>query len=1200
MPLLSSSARRLLAALLSALLALGLLAGFTGLAGPASAVEGDDGSGSAVTITLPAYGEGASLTFSQTQGLTDGQTIHVTGKYRYSGANPLRLAEVVGEYLPFDLQVITGIVPTPATETADKVLDLGVRDVALGDGWWSVDQEFTITRVLDEPDTGTSYDGAQFQLYLALGTSGSWSPPAGDHVYQSLGFPGDTGTPVTPITFAGGAATLTTYHPVAITTQPTAVTVAEGGTATFTVAATGTPAPAFQWQQDSGDGQGFTDIAGATAATLTTTALAIDDGVRYRVRVGNRLGYVESAPVALSVTTSDDPDGVTYPLYFPGSYVKLSTTTGLHDGDTITVDDFVQSFPDDMTSVTGTYVAQSLSNQNDPFALLTESRMGVLPWTEASSVAARRNFGHGTYVVHETLTRDGTTVDCKVTQCYLAVFGDVADADGDYVNADDRPDADQAAASVYHLQATDIFGYSQGTEVYATRYVPLYFAGGTLTPPAWVKPSFTAQPADATVTNGYGATFTASVTGTATIQYQWQSSADGGESWTSIRNAVSSSYQVAGSGANNGWQFRLRARNNGGTTYSRAVTLTVQDATGNYDDPNADVSAHGISLDWLGDKVLQDRSPAYSPNYLSAGVSEGAQATYKNAEGDVVVGYRDNATGAESVATYAQRGRSNAGAGKQFVRLTHGTVHPTDGGGDITWDGTFSINFYGGLVPFTLSDPELSWDADGRGTLKADLAGFGSSQENPNVKVPLAPAADQTVATFSHVRLSSAGVLTATPDYHGVAVDTGGATPQATEGSTWGSWPQQWVDFQVKTGLDSYWYSSGSDKDADKVPYSLSVSGLKGSGVTAPANVPTVTVTPPSSATYGTAATVEVSVPDATGQVALTGAGTDLSATLTAGKATFTLPRRLAAGDHVLTATYAGDDTYDGATGSATLSVAQATPTVTVQAPASVSAGTKAEVTVTVPDATGEVTLTGAGAAQSATLTDGTASFTLPDTLPLGTHTLSVAYAGDDNVRAGTGTGRVAVVPRSSTTRLSLSVARPPYGKAVTGAVTVAGATTGTVTLAVSGAGAPRRLTLSDGRAIFALPATLAVGSHRITATYAGAGTVGGSSTTSAVVVVKAGVRIARITVTKKPTHATKGRARLVLSSSTGMPVGGKVVLKLRKGKHARKVTTTVRNGVATVKLPKLAKGRWKVTVDYRGTATLAAASASATVKVRR
>ncbi len=82
-----------------------------------------------------------------------------------------------------------------------------------------------------------------------------------------------------------------------LTSQPSAQTVAAGGTATFTVAATGTPAPTYQWRKDG------VDLAGATSATLVLTNVAASAAGTYTVVVANSAGVVTSSAAALVVTT---------------------------------------------------------------------------------------------------------------------------------------------------------------------------------------------------------------------------------------------------------------------------------------------------------------------------------------------------------------------------------------------------------------------------------------------------------------------------------------------------------------------------------------------------------------------------------------------------------------------------------------------------------------------------------------------------------------------------------------------------------------------------------------------------------------------------------------------------------------------------------------------------------------------------------
>ena len=94
--------------------------------------------------------------------------------------------------------------------------------------------------------------------------------------------------------------TLANVAPI-ITQQPTNETVITGGTATFTVAATGVPAPTFQWQVNTGTG--WDDISGATDATLDLTNVTLGmSGNQYRVIVENVEGAITSTEVTLTVS----------------------------------------------------------------------------------------------------------------------------------------------------------------------------------------------------------------------------------------------------------------------------------------------------------------------------------------------------------------------------------------------------------------------------------------------------------------------------------------------------------------------------------------------------------------------------------------------------------------------------------------------------------------------------------------------------------------------------------------------------------------------------------------------------------------------------------------------------------------------------------------------------------------------------------
>ena len=90
-------------------------------------------------------------------------------------------------------------------------------------------------------------------------------------------------------------AVLTVQVAPAITTQPAAVTVDEGVDATFTVAATGTPAPTYQWKFNGAL------ISGATSSTLTVAKAKASDAGDYTVDVANAAGSITSAAAHLTV-----------------------------------------------------------------------------------------------------------------------------------------------------------------------------------------------------------------------------------------------------------------------------------------------------------------------------------------------------------------------------------------------------------------------------------------------------------------------------------------------------------------------------------------------------------------------------------------------------------------------------------------------------------------------------------------------------------------------------------------------------------------------------------------------------------------------------------------------------------------------------------------------------------------------------------
>ncbi|MEN9576854.1 MAG: hypothetical protein RL514_4709 [Verrucomicrobiota bacterium] len=83
--------------------------------------------------------------------------------------------------------------------------------------------------------------------------------------------------------------------PPAIVTQPLSQAVPAGTNVTFSVTATGTPAPGYQWVY------GGVTLTGATNATLTLTNVALAETGNYFVQVFNDFGLVASTTATLTV-----------------------------------------------------------------------------------------------------------------------------------------------------------------------------------------------------------------------------------------------------------------------------------------------------------------------------------------------------------------------------------------------------------------------------------------------------------------------------------------------------------------------------------------------------------------------------------------------------------------------------------------------------------------------------------------------------------------------------------------------------------------------------------------------------------------------------------------------------------------------------------------------------------------------------------
>ncbi|OUP53099.1 hypothetical protein B5F17_05875 [Butyricicoccus pullicaecorum] len=182
--------------------------------------------------------------------------------------------------------------------------------------------------------SGTVYGDVTLQEDITIGEGESLTIPDGSSL-NSNGKLTNNGTINVESggTLTGDAGGEVVYAP-AITTQPTAQTVTEGNTATFTVAVTGENL-SYQWQQSTDNGSSWTDITGETNATYTIATTTMDmNGTQYRCVVENNIGKVTSDAATLTVTAIP-----TYSITMEtdGNGTAFASQTSAPEGTTITL-----------------------------------------------------------------------------------------------------------------------------------------------------------------------------------------------------------------------------------------------------------------------------------------------------------------------------------------------------------------------------------------------------------------------------------------------------------------------------------------------------------------------------------------------------------------------------------------------------------------------------------------------------------------------------------------------------------------------------------------------------------------------------------------------------------------------------------------------------------------------------------------------
>ncbi len=388
----------------------------------------------------------------------------------------------------------------------------------------------------------------------------------------------------------------------AFTTQPSGQTVTTGGNASFTVAASGVPAPTMQWQVSS-DGSTWSDVAnggvygGATTNTFSLTGATLAmNGYRYRAVATNTAGTATSDAATLTVngiapSITTQPSGQTVTMGGNAGFTvaangapsptlrwQVSTNNGSTWSEVAN-----GSVYGGATTETLNIIGTTLAMNGYRYRAVATNTAG----TATSNAATLTVNG----IVPSIATQpSGQMVTIGGNSSFaVAANGAPAPTLQWQVSTDGSTWSDVANAGVYSGATTNtlsITGATLSMNGYRYRAVATNSAGtatsnaATLTVNG-IAPSITRQPSGQTVTAGGSASFTVAANGAPPPTLQWQVSIDG-STWSDIWDGglydgtITSTLSVSDVVLSmNGYRYRAVATNAIEVATSDAATLIV-------------------------------------------------------------------------------------------------------------------------------------------------------------------------------------------------------------------------------------------------------------------------------------------------------------------------------------------------------------------------------------------------------------------------------------------------------------------------------------------------------------------------------------------------------------------------------------------------------------------------------------------------
>jgi hypothetical protein len=373
-----------------------------------------------------------------------------------------------------------------------------------------------------------------------------------------------------------------------VTTAPASVTIDQGLSTTFSVAASGSTPLTYQWQRGVVGSGIFTNVpanarySGLTGSTLTISNLAVGDGADYQVIVANAGGSVTSTPPATLAVQAVTPRFV---WSLPRAITSADAT--LNQSGTIVGAAVFGSTPAIVVLTNGTSV-DFQTNASVATATGAGTTTGAFSGNTGnagfSAVLNQFNYDNGP----KTITLNNLVVGQQYT-VQLFALDDRAGANTRTVNFQDPADSLDYSATFAMPDNVYTVGTFTASDSSMNIQENLFGSGGNINAAIIrrltglpLAPAISTQPESTAVFAGSTAQLTVGANGTA-LTYQWQRAATGSGSYANVSNggavsgATTAQLTIANAASANAADYRVIVSNGSGSvTSSPAATLTVR------------------------------------------------------------------------------------------------------------------------------------------------------------------------------------------------------------------------------------------------------------------------------------------------------------------------------------------------------------------------------------------------------------------------------------------------------------------------------------------------------------------------------------------------------------------------------------------------------------------------------------------------